>query len=75
MELGQRVKMLREEQKMTQRNLAAKTKYLNQSQISKMEQGKRKITAFDLLEIAKALEVDISAFVLKQKKKAAAAAK
>ncbi|AVP62698.1 XRE family transcriptional regulator [Clostridium botulinum] len=43
---------------MTQYELSKKTN-LTQSQVSKIEKGKRKITDIDLKEIAKALHVTI----------------
>lgn len=57
--LGQRIKGLREAQKISQQELAIRLKYLNQSQISKIEKGDRKVTAQDLTEISKALDVAV----------------
>ncbi|WP_434290863.1 helix-turn-helix domain-containing protein [Clostridium botulinum] len=55
---GEKIRILREKYKITQCELSKKTN-LTQSQVSKIEKGKRKITDVDLKEIAKALHVTI----------------
>jgi len=55
---GKKIRILREKYKMTQYELSKKTN-LTQSQVSKIEKGKRKITDVDLKKITKALHVTI----------------
>ena len=59
MALGRQIKKIRESKNLSQFELAKRLKYLNQSQVSKIEKGDRKVTALDLIEIAKALEVTV----------------
>lgn len=61
--LGQNIKNIRQNKKIGQLELATRLKYLNQSQVSKIEKGDRKITAQDLIEIAKALDVTVDEIV------------
>jgi len=61
--LGKRIKEIRQNQKISQSELANRIKYLNQSQISKIEKGDRKATAEDLIVIAKALGVTIDELI------------
>lgn len=63
MNIGNRIKDIRESQNLSQQDLANKLKYLNQSQISKIEKGDRKATAEDLIKIAKALDVTVEDIV------------
>lgn len=63
MKLGQKIKKLRESQKLSQQELANKLKYLNQSQVSKIEKGDRKVTAQDLAKISKALSVTVDELI------------
>lgn len=62
-DVGKRIKQIRENRNISQLNLANQLKYLNQSQISKIEKGDRKVTAQDLIEIAKVLEVSVDEIV------------
>lgn len=57
MHLGKQIKNIRKTKNISQQELSSRVKYLNQSQIAKIENGNRKITAIDLINIAKALEV------------------
>lgn len=57
--LGQRIKKVRQSQNISQFELAKKLKYLNQSQISKIEKGDRKVTASDVAKISKVLGVAV----------------
>lgn len=63
MSTGQKIKTIRESKGISQYDLADKLKYLNQSQISKIEKGDRRITDYDLKRIANALEVPIDALI------------
>ena len=60
MRLGKQIKNCREAKNISQQELANRLKYLNQSQISKIEQGVRKVTVQDLMAISRALGVDAS---------------
>ncbi len=55
--IGKRIKQIRQSMGISQTELARRIKYLNQSQVSKIEKGDRKATVQDLVEIAKALGV------------------
>ena len=68
MRFGQQIKRVRKSKNISQQALALKLKYLTQSQISKIEKGSRKATAFDLIEIAKALGVDVNELAVEDKK-------
>lgn len=59
MMFGQKIKQLREQSKLSQYELAKKTKIFNQSQISKIENDERFLKADELKIIADALEVTI----------------
>lgn len=61
--LGKHIRNIRQTQKVSQSELAARLEYLNQSQISKIEKGDRKATAEDLIQIAKALGVTLEDIV------------
>lgn len=58
--INQRIAELRKARGMSQYDLADRLDSLNQSQLSKIENGNRKISVQDLTEIAKALGVDAS---------------
>ena len=60
MEVGFRIKMIRESNNISQEKLARKTKMLNQSQICKIENGQRALKANELAKIADALNVSIT---------------
>jgi len=57
--IGQKIKQLRKQIKLSQSELARKTKVFNQSQISKIENNERYLKADELKIIADALEVVI----------------
>ena len=60
MHTGKRIQHIRASvAHINQYELAKKTGYLNQSQISKIEKGSRKVTDVDLKNIAKALGVPV----------------
>lgn len=59
MEVGLRIKKIREEKQISQTELARKVKTLNQSQICKIENGDRILKAEELISIAKALNVSV----------------
>lgn len=63
MSIGRRIKEIRQSLNISQSELAERMKYLNQSQISKIENGDRKATALDLIEIAKALGVGVDEII------------
>jgi len=63
MDINEKIKQKRLECKLSQYNFAKKTKKLNQSQISKIEQGNRKITTEDLISIANALGVTVNELI------------
>lgn len=60
---GQNVRKYREQKKMTQDQLAAKLQTeglgVNQNSISRIETGKRIVADFELVVIAKVLNVDV----------------
>lgn len=60
MEVGLRIKKIREEKQISQTKLAKKVKTLNQSQICKIENGDRILKAEELINIAKALNVSVT---------------
>lgn len=60
MEVGLRIKKIREEKQISQTKLAKKVKTLNQSQICKIENGDRILKAEELISIAKALNVSVA---------------
>lgn len=57
--IGQKIKQLRKQMKLSQSELAKKTKVFNQSQISKIENNERYLKANEMKIIADALEVAI----------------
>lgn len=57
------LKQLRENAGLSQYALADKIHYLNQSQIAKIETGKRKMTAVDMITIAQALNVPVETLI------------
>ncbi|MDU7365382.1 helix-turn-helix transcriptional regulator [Clostridium sp.] len=59
MEVGLRIKELREKKNISQVELAKKLKTLNQSQICKIENGQRALKACELSDIAEALNVSV----------------
>lgn len=59
MSTGKRIRQIRKDFHINQYQLAEKTGCLNQSQISKIEKGIRKVTDTDLINIAKALGVSV----------------
>lgn len=64
--LGERIKLIRKEKGISQYQLAEKIQVLNQSQISKMENQSRKITAEELMLVAEALGVSAEDFMRKE---------
>lgn len=66
--LGKSIRNIRQNHKVSQSELAERLKYLNQSQISKIEKGDRKATAEDLIQIAKALDVTVEDIVSEVKR-------
>ncbi|CAM2076897.1 MAG: Helix-turn-helix domain-containing protein [uncultured Clostridium sp.] len=60
MEVGLRIKEIRELNNISQEKLARKTKILNQSQICKIENGQRTLKANELVKIANVLNVAIT---------------
>ena len=60
MEVGLRIKAIRELNNISQEKLARKTKILNQSQICKIENGQRTLKANELVKIANVLNVAIT---------------
>jgi transcriptional regulator with XRE-family HTH domain len=63
MSINENIKQKRCEIGLSQYELAIRVKSLNQSQISKIEQGIRTVTAEDLISIAKALDVSVSELI------------
>ncbi|MEG1313146.1 helix-turn-helix domain-containing protein [Clostridium sp.] len=59
MEVGLRIKIIREKNGLSQFKLARKTGYLNQSQISKIENGQRSIKADELIMLSNVLNVSL----------------
>lgn len=62
-EVGLRIKEIRELNNISQEKLARKTKILNQSQICKIENGQRALKANELLKIADVLNVEITEII------------
>ncbi|HFD2045178.1 TPA: helix-turn-helix domain-containing protein [Clostridium perfringens] len=60
MKVGLRIKKIREKNGLSQLNLAKKTGYLNQSQISKIENGQRKVKVDELIILSNALNVSLT---------------
>ena len=63
MTVSERIRSAREKRGLSQYQLANKLKNLNQSQLSKIETGKRKICAADLIEISDALEIPVGVLI------------
>ncbi|WP_026883469.1 helix-turn-helix domain-containing protein [Clostridium akagii] len=63
MDVGSRIKEMREKQQISQIKLAKKLKILNQSQICKIENGKRGVKVEELTDIAKALGIPITQII------------
>ncbi|MDU5211113.1 MAG: helix-turn-helix transcriptional regulator [Clostridium sp.] len=63
MEVGLRIKEIRELSNISQEKLARKTKILNQSQICKIENGQRALKANELSKIADVLNVPITEII------------
>lgn len=63
MEVGLRIKELREFNNISQEKLAKKIKILNQSQICKIENGQRALKANELVQIADVLNVSINQLI------------
>ncbi|MBU5269436.1 helix-turn-helix domain-containing protein [Clostridium cochlearium] len=59
MEVGNRIKEIRKELNISQYELAKSLRFLNQSQLSKIENGKRGLKTEELIEISKALNISI----------------
>lgn len=57
--IGARIKQIRIARNLSQYDLAKKSNYLRQSQISKIEKGIRKVSVRDLIEFAQILEVSV----------------
>lgn len=64
MEVGNRIKEVREQKQISQSKLAKEVKTLNQSQICKIENGDRTLKAEELVSIAKALNVQVSELII-----------
>lgn len=60
MEVGLRIKTIREAKNITQEKLAKKSKIFNQSQICKIENGQRSLKADELYHIAEILNIPVS---------------
>lgn len=60
MKVGLRIKAIREKNGLSQFKLAKKTGSLNQSQISKIENGQRSVKADELLILSNALNVSLT---------------
>lgn len=60
MEVGLRIKEIREKNGLSQFKLAKKTGSLNQSQISKIENGQRSVKVDELLILSNALNVSLT---------------
>lgn len=60
---GKRIKAVRKKQGISQYELSQKLNYLNQSQLSKIETGLRKVSDIDLVNIAKVLNVSVEELI------------
>lgn len=60
MTTAEKIKEVRQAKGFSQSKFAKRTKVFNQSQISKIEKGDRRITDVDLIVIAKTLSVSVS---------------
>jgi len=63
MNTGEKIKNMRNQKGLSQYTLAEKIGHLTQSQLSKIENGERRITDLDLMGISKALNVTIEDLV------------
>ncbi|SKA82348.1 DNA-binding transcriptional regulator, XRE-family HTH domain [Caloramator quimbayensis] len=63
MEVGNRIKQIRKELKLSQYELAKLIKSLNQSQLSKIENGKRELKADELIQISKVLNIPVEKLI------------
>ena len=63
MEVGLRIKAIREEKQISQAEFAKKLKILNQSQVCKIETGKRAVKVEELTDIANALETSVTEII------------
>lgn len=63
MTLNENIRRIRESQGISQRDFANKIKILNQSQISKIEKGTRKVSATELAVMARSLNVSLDSFI------------
>lgn len=63
MKVGLRIKEIRERKQMSQLELSEKLKKLNQSQICKIEKGKRALKAEELKDIAEAFGVSVAKLI------------
>ncbi|TGV02753.1 helix-turn-helix domain-containing protein [Flavivirga rizhaonensis] len=61
MELGKRVRVLRESKGITQYNLATDAE-ISKNQVGRIERGEYKVSIIVLIKVAKALEVDVMDF-------------
>jgi transcriptional regulator with XRE-family HTH domain len=66
-QLGERIKELRLQKRLTQANFAKEIGYKHPSTISEIESGKKGISAEKIPEIAKVLGVDINSLFFEQK--------
>jgi len=64
MEVGLRIKEIREKNQISQIELAKKIKILNQSQICKIENGNRELKVEELVDVAKALNVMVTEIIV-----------
>lgn len=67
MKVGYGIKEIRENLGVSQYELAKAIKILNQSQISKIENGKRGLKADELMAISKALKISITKLIAENK--------
>jgi transcriptional regulator with XRE-family HTH domain len=64
MQIGLKIKEIRERKNISQVALTKRIKILNQSQMCKIENGKRGIRVNEVVEIAKALNVPVSEIII-----------
>lgn len=63
MEVYEKLRDARKKKGLSQYELADRTKILNQSQISKIENGERRITISDIKVLSSAMEMPVELFV------------
>lgn len=63
MSINENIKRIRQKKGLSQYDFAKRTKKLNQSQISKIENGNRSISTGDLIYIAEALNVSVDELI------------